>query len=334
MAKTITKHLAVIMWIRQIQDQLGGVGLGGIEKWVLKMIGKYKEDFWQSYTKRFYQYIKGNRLPSNHYRQLIGKLLPGSLSILYHPLWWIIDHPLATQAKIDKQMPKLEPNVYRRLFRHSKRSLIVKRRKIRGVQYVSNLARENNLDALAALLMLIREAELNKDFITYVDAKWETQDLISRLSTFNPFKEIAVPINDLIDKRFIHRSSPYPEMPTTKGTFEESDYGPNEKPEIISESQNNGQTILEGIVLGVLLFDEKKQLDYLFLANKLATLNEIQQANHPQLELFPKELSKKCRILRKRKWNLCSIKNKIADQFNWNMQLHALVCFAHRSGFT
>lgn len=328
--------LATTLWVKAIQSRLGGRSLGGIEKWVLEKTGNSKEDFWQDYSKRFYQYLKGVKSPSRSYRHQLERLLPGTSEIFDHPLWSIIENPLATSKDINDYMQNLEPNIYRRLFKHSKRSGIAERRQIRGIPYIGNIGKESSLDALAALLMLIREAEIKEDFITYTDAKWEVQDLLTRLAVFAPFSEISEDLNKLIDERFIRRIAPYPPMPQHPKTNEYPHlyHGPQSKPDIKHVAQKNGESLLRGLATGVLSVDEKKQMDYLFQLRQFTKRDPQEHKTARQVDCFTQELRSITSKLINDFRNCCAGLNSASDQEEWNMQLHALHVFARYSGFT
>jgi hypothetical protein len=49
----------------------------------------------------------------------------------------------------------------------------------------------NNLDALACLLMILREMELLEQWLAYVEVKWQVHNLLLRLTTFEPLKNIS-----------------------------------------------------------------------------------------------------------------------------------------------
>ena len=331
MRRPETRYLATVIWVRNIQKRLGGIRLGAIEKWVLEYAEElsWPDDFWQDYSRRFKQYLKQLKTPSDEYIDLINKLLPKTKLIFQHPLWKILDAPNATQQEIDCWLTELEPNAYRRIFRSSKRSGKRDRRTIRGSEYISNISKENNLDALAALLLLMREAEINEDFVTCVDSKWEAQDLLCRLATFSPVREIAADLNDLIDERFIRKATPG--IPPHQQKFIDQLLP---KLDILREAELNGQSILHSLILGFLPFeDEEAQLHYLYKGHQFAKQSLIiDTASEPQSDLFPKELiSEASRVVRDFRNNR-AVGISEADQFGRNMHVDALAIFARRAG--
>lgn len=66
----------------------------------------------------------------------------------------------------------------------------------------------NDLDALACLLMLIRENELNSKIGEYLCCKRQAVHLVRRLSLFSPFSSIAPKMYEIIYASFIERNDP------------------------------------------------------------------------------------------------------------------------------
>lgn len=267
MTTPISRKLATILWVRDIQTRLGGLSLGAIEKWFLKKEFASNSVFWENYSKRFYQYLNGVKTPSQQYIDEIDKALPGTRTIFSHPLWQILDKPQADLEEINEWMLELEPRVYNRLFKESKRHGISKRRAIGGCVCIGNIGRISTLGALAALLMLMREAELNKQYEMYIDTKWEVQNILCRMATFQPIHEVAELLNDLVDRRFIARNNPLPASLKIPGTDEYPVcyIGPRRKPGILAEACINTHVLLCSIISGLVKMEQKAQLDYLFL---------------------------------------------------------------------
>ena len=124
-------------------------------------------------------------------------------------------------------------------------------------------------DALAALLLLMREAELNEQWYLYIETKWETNKLLARLATFEPFGYIAKGLNDIIHARFMQRNEPPPEYLKTEESDEyPSCYkGPPGKFDVLKAVQVNSDTLTRAMICSpVFQSGELGPLDYLYEA--------------------------------------------------------------------
>ena len=211
MKTDIKLRFPCVLWVREIENTLGIYSYGKLEDFFRQKFKKQYSDLWKQYSRRFYHYVKGVKTPSERFRKQVEKYARGTNAIFHHPLWKILQSPQAPQSDLNEWLKQLEPKVYNHLFKQSKKHGDSPRRAVRGYFYVGNIARKNSLDALAAILMLMREAELKQDFETYVTCKWEVTDLIVRLALYHPFYEVAEPIYDLVYKEFIKRNNPLPQ---------------------------------------------------------------------------------------------------------------------------
>jgi len=195
-----------VLWVRNIENALEIYSYGELENYFLRKANKYFPDFWCQCSRRFYHYAHGIKTPSEKFRRFVERYVKGSYAIFNQPLWKILENPEASEKDINQWLKELEPKVYAHLFQKSKRHGISPRRDVRGYFYVGNIAKENSQDALAATLMLMREAELNQDYVTFVSCQWEATDLLVRLALYHPFNEVAESIYDLVYKQFISKN--------------------------------------------------------------------------------------------------------------------------------
>ena len=110
------------------------------------------------------------------------KLLPGSSQILDHPLWEILGNPDANLHCVRQMMMKLPLDVNKNLFSYNPNIRGMERRILKGPNEIHRVALRCDLDALAYVLMIIRETEILDMPEPYVSAKWSAIYIIRVLS--------------------------------------------------------------------------------------------------------------------------------------------------------
>ena len=195
--------LATKLYIFTIKDKSGGLPFSSIEIQIKRSQGQSIEQARDCYSRNFYRYANGKscikKLEIIESFEKI-ELYIGCKKVLDNPLWLILDNPLATLDDIHGLMQLLPADIKQRLFSYNKNTAVYERKKWSSTRHFSRIGRQNNLDALACLLMLIREMEITQDWHRYVEAKWQTQYIILRLVHFQPIIEIA---DDLDRKRVV-----------------------------------------------------------------------------------------------------------------------------------
>ncbi len=216
-------------------------------------------------------------------------------------------------------MRQLEPNVYRRLFQKSRKHEPSPRRTLRTPFQIGNIGRINNLDALAGLLLLLRETELSNQHDYHQECQEQILELLERLSSFSPYNAIAEPLSELIIERFLNTSA------SSKKT------SPADKPDIQRKAFEYALTIKAAMQQGYVSSNPEDQLDFLY---RLQLERNRYKPPDPQFELFPIRLcsytSEPCRANQHRQAN----SNSRAVQVRQYTQLRALDGFAHCAGHT
>ncbi len=167
-------------------------------------------EYWERYSGRLNKNARGEtRVRDEKFISLIEGILPGTKKILTHPLWKIMENSEASLNEIYDYMEELPLQLKQILFNYKNNAGLPERKRIKSknVYYIS---KQNDLDALACMLMMIREAEITKQIDAYITCKWEAHQLFCRIASFNPLKEIASPIYDKIFQLFIEKNDPLP----------------------------------------------------------------------------------------------------------------------------
>lgn len=205
----LIRSLATKLWISNVREKMGGISYGRIQK-ILLPDDKKGSEYWSSYSRRFYRNSKGVPIRDRKIIAQVESIIPGTERILTHPLWDILTNPDASQLEIFRYMERLEFNLRKKLFESDKKTNLLIRKKLRSPSQIYYIALENNLDAFACLLMLIRESELQKKVQAYISCKREVVYLIYRLSLFPPYKEIITALYEIVYNLFIEKNHPLP----------------------------------------------------------------------------------------------------------------------------
>lgn len=194
------RQLATKLWVYTLRHRLGVQNFLAIEAILAGIVDredpKITLEIPPRLSGRFYGY-KSGRIPRQKYIDHVDSFpcLENTASIFQLSLWQVLSNPLVTQRVITRLLLELENPVFSRLFDNKPGCKIPLRRALRKQSQVLGLGHISSLDALAALLLLLRETELNKQWHLYIDIKWEIQNLICRLSTFKPFYYVADELN-------------------------------------------------------------------------------------------------------------------------------------------
>ena len=205
------RYVATQLYMLCLQEKSGGLSFGSIEMHFKRAPSQSKQAYWGSHTGTFYKYAKGSVRIKDH--SLIERIeedeqYQGCKYILSHPLWQILENPHASIASLWEIMRTLNPTMQTRLFKFNKASNVYKRKYWTNSTHFSRLSMYNNLDALACLIILIREMELLKKWHTYVQVKWYVHDLFIRLTYFKPLSSIHLELYALIYTHFLAKNNP------------------------------------------------------------------------------------------------------------------------------
>lgn len=198
-----TKKIKMRLFINELQVS------SGMNRNQLQKMFQSKESFWRENSNIFYKYANG----STHIKKIeridsIEKQFPGTTRILNHPLWFILENPQCNLKSIHKKMQSLEPKIRSRVCEKDKKTGAYFPKERRNDKNLYYIAMNNNLDALACLLMIIRKMEILQKPNTRSHAKWFTHWLFFRLAHYSPLKDEAKKLYELIYDLFIGKEDP------------------------------------------------------------------------------------------------------------------------------
>jgi len=205
------RYIATQLYMLFLKEKSGGLSYRKMEMIFKKAIYQSNEEFKENCSGAFSKYARGATCIKD--QQLIDRIekveqYQGGKYILNHPLWLMLENPNATLEVVRDLMHKLPPNIQARLFKLNKSTNQYERNFWTTSAQFSRVSMNNNLDALACFLMLMREMELLKKWHAYTRAKWYAHDLFIRLSYFKPISEICANLYSLIYAHFIARHNP------------------------------------------------------------------------------------------------------------------------------
>ncbi|WKD51045.1 hypothetical protein [Microbulbifer spongiae] len=312
-------RIAINLWLDIIQYHRQGDSLGEIERWLTDKRSKSNRDYWEQYPRRCYRFRAGTEKPGKKFIDRVESKVPGTKRVIQHPLWWVLDNPEPNLESVHQQMRELEPNVYRRLFQKSPKHGPSPRRTLRTPFQIGNIGRISNLDALAGLLLLLRETELSNQQGYNLECQEQILELLERLSSFSPYNAIAEPLSELIIERFLKPD------PVSKNA------SPTKAADIQRKAFENALTIRAAMQQGYISSSPQDQLDFLY---RLQLERSRYKPPDPQFDLFPIRLcsytSEPCRSKQHRQVD----SNSRAVQVRQYTQLRALDGFAHCTGHT
>lgn len=311
--------IATNLWLDIIQYHRQGDSLGQIERWLTNKNSANSRDYWEQYPRRCYRFRAGRETPGDKFIDRVERKVPGTKRVIQHPLWWVLDNPESDLESVHQQMRQLEPNVYRRLFQRSRKHGPSPRRKLRTPFQVGNIGRVKNLDALAGLLLLLRETELNNQHDYNLECQEQILELLERLSSFSPYSAISEPLSELIIERFLNTG------PNSKQT------APADKTEIQRKAFENALTIRAAMQQGYISSNPQDQLDFLY---RLQLERSRFKPPDPQFDLFPVRLCSYTSELFRSKQHRQTSSNSGAVQVRQYTHMRALDGFAHCAGHT
>lgn len=286
------KRLATRLWVYTLRQRLGVGNFLAIEGIIAGKIDRKNSvvppEIAEQLSGKFYAYQKG-RTPTQRMIREAAQVpgLEGTETIFDLPLWQILSNPQASQAQLIQIMRSLDDTLYNRLFQQRKCHGPSARRTLRSCIQVFDIGRISTLDALTALLLLMRETEVNQQWDLYIDTKWEVNNLLARLATFEPFYFVAEELNNYIQQHFIRRNHPLPDTLKIPGSNEYPICyrGPPASPNVMFEAELNAITLSYAVSFQKVKPDKASQLDYLFLLQhwdkRKALINEEADIPHP-----------------------------------------------------
>ena len=211
--KKLIKKLATKLYIFTIKEKSEGLSFGKIEKYFKQKDHYTDEKYRELSSGTFYKYARGELCIRD--QTLIEKIeadatYTGSKQVLVHPLWLIINNPSASKEELLEYMHKLNPEIRNKLFKFNTKTCVFERKVLKEAKFIHRLSLMNNLDALACLLMVLREMELLKQWNAYVEVKWQVYYLLVRLTAFEPMVNISDELYILLWDHFLSKHNPMP----------------------------------------------------------------------------------------------------------------------------
>lgn len=263
------RSIASKLYAQTIRHRMGGMSFGKIERELLDDRESSDPNFWVHYPRRLYRYAKGapiNLKRSKLMVDTIEAVLPGTKRILEHPLWLLLANPEASLVELDSYIVMLDPALINRLLTTDRVTGTRTWRKWTDSSQLYRISMFNNLDALAALIILTRVCEIKKWVHPHIEAKWTTMHLISRLASFRPFMFIAEEVYHLVHEEYILKNSPLPDELKTHATKHFPAYFES-LPNFYTthrEIQVNTGIVWHATYLGLVEDNEKDQMMLLF----------------------------------------------------------------------
>gem|GEM_PF-1279948 len=253
----------------------GGASLAQIHR-------EFRPGYSSSYahgSRRLYKNYKGVQIKDSALIQDVENDLPGTKRLLFHPLWNILKNPNATLDEIVLYMDGLDLEMKGKLFRVDPISKISVRKDLDSYGSIYYVAKDNSLDALACLLMFIRESEIKKRVQAYIISKWETIFLIYRLSIIPPFNDIMPLLYPAVFNLFIEKNHPLPPG-FTHDFFDNYQFNRDIPPKI---SMLIVQDVYSGLIWKakfrrLVSDDQQDQLNFLFWVDHFFNQYEVKKA--------------------------------------------------------
>ncbi|EAR11069.1 hypothetical protein [Reinekea blandensis] len=196
-----------------IFNHFGGSSYGRIEKQLTGHHYESSEDFWEHYPRCLYRLNKGQPLTNETFLGELHKKIPETKFLSNHILWHVLTNPLMNETEVIDCMKSLPLKYSNKLFSATGEKW--KRKELRYISQINHFAELGDYDALACILLLIREAELNKKAHAYVRLKWAVRDVFSILSTKKGFQFFGNELFELCDALFLKPNNPLPNNFTT-----------------------------------------------------------------------------------------------------------------------
>lgn len=261
----LVRSTASQLYMQNLKFLYEGISFGKIQKKLMQG-DMSNADFWSSYSRSFYKNARGAVIKNERVVELIEKQRPGAKHLLQNILWQVLENYLADLDTIYELMRQLPPEFQLRIFKREISSGLHIRKDWRDTRPLRRISFENSLDALACLLLVVREMELLQKWHWYIVAKWEAFDLFRRLVYFEPFSHIGDNLLELVSIAFFDRNNPLAESLLSQlEDFEHSYYRspPQISSTIISRDFYSG-ILWNAQQLNLVGTSREEQLNFLF----------------------------------------------------------------------
>lgn len=165
---------------------------------------------WSSSSRRFYKNLRGTPIKGSRLINAIEPIVNGSKRIFQHPIWLILKNPEATLEEVHAYMKNLPATFQNKLFKTDKKSMASVRRVVNNKQDICRVSMIGNLDALACMLLIIREMELLHRVHPYIFAKWEAWNIANLLLLDEAFFQVSHNLYGIIQTLYIDKNQEFP----------------------------------------------------------------------------------------------------------------------------
>lgn len=207
---TVTKReirvIATRYYLMTLLKHYDNCSIYQLEKNIFKEINPNKKFQSSNITGRFNKNLEGTPLKDHALVKLLGKKIEGSAQIFFHLIWEVLSNPEATIEEIYGYMETLSPNIKHHLFITDRNTGKPVRKLIRTKQDIYRISMHGGLDALACMLLIIREMELSNRVEPYIFAKWETWSIANRLLLDETFYSVSHDLYTIIQILFIEKN--------------------------------------------------------------------------------------------------------------------------------
>ena len=192
--------IATSLWVAELRSRLGEISLYKLPICLSELGASHLDGFNEQKSKYWNDKYNGQPLRNDLKVKAIESVLPGSSSILYHPLWFLLNCPEPNNADLLEVASNLQPKTYQRIVGEKEGELYLKILR-------TEIGFENTLDVLT--VKLIYHHWQKNNWRTSVGAEWpdtvssvETHKLFLRLFSIRYDDKFATLLYQLINQRF------------------------------------------------------------------------------------------------------------------------------------
>lgn len=205
-------RLRVSLWYALLVDLSGGASCYALEKELMPESFTRTLEGTLSHRHRMAHYSRGEHVPRNHLVARVERLYPGTLTLLNHVLWQILDPDMDIQVHRDSWISELDRDSFAVLFKSIPATFISPAARLRRpltVGLLHKLERLGTLDALAAALLLLRESIENgrhAQAFMCADSLWILLLLIGGTKLYrDKIKELTEVVSEGFPNTVVHR---------------------------------------------------------------------------------------------------------------------------------
>lgn len=275
----LSQSLRAISVGTKLRNDIGWkYSIGEVSRRVFGNKYETKSEYWEKYTGRLNKNLKGSPIVQDDFIYQIEHISPDIVWFYENPIWEAITLANATMKEVHQVMHKLPAKLTSRLFKVNSKTKVECRVEIKTRNQIKRIAKMNDLDALACMIMLHRELELLMKIEALCEVKWEIYYLLSRLSTFMPLSLLANQFYRLINNLFL--SNPLP-LPCGSNEFQKAILQINHKTPIkvdmfSLEGEINSGVTWHAYQRGLCGTSQSDQLEFLFWISTYFKRTEIE----------------------------------------------------------